>query len=159
MRVTVPDAEAMEALGRRIGRHLRAGDVVSLEGPLGAGKTTLTRGIAAGLGVTGTVASPTFVIARRHRGDRLELVHCDAYRVADGDELADVVGDLDEVVTVVEWGERVVPAVSDSWLEVEIMRAVGVSVDATGDARTVRLVGHGPDWENRDVASWLEPKS
>lgn len=155
--VTVRDADAMVALGRRIGRRLRAGDAVCLTGPLGAGKTTLTRGIAAALGVQGAVASPTFVIARRHRGAGLDLLHCDAYRVADDDELADAVADAEDAVTVVEWGERVMPALADSWLEVEITRATGTSEAAAGEARTVRLAGQGPDWEDRDVATWADP--
>lgn len=155
--VTVPDADAMVALGCRIGRHLRAGDAVCLTGPLGAGKTTLTRGIAEALGVAGAVASPTFVIARRHRGPRVDLVHCDAYRIAADDELADAVGEAEEAVTVVEWGERVMPALADSWLEVSIARATGAADAAGGEARTVRLVGYGPNWENRDVVSWVQP--
>lgn len=148
----VRDASDLEAAGRAIGRRLVAGDAVCLVGPLGAGKTTMTRGIAEGLGVEGPVTSPTFVIARRHRGSRVDLVHCDAYRLADGDDFLDVVPDPEHVVTVVEWGQPVMPVIADSWLEVDIARAAG---RADVDGRTVTFRGHGPDWEDRDVSAWL----
>jgi len=114
----------MEALGRAFGESLRAGDLVVLTGALGAGKTTLTRGIAAGLGVRGPVQSPTFVIARTHPSlvDGPPLVHVDAYRLGSAAELDDLDIDVDGSVVVVEWGRDMVPGLRDAWWEVELDR-------------------------------------
>ncbi|MBF6172597.1 tRNA (adenosine(37)-N6)-threonylcarbamoyltransferase complex ATPase subunit type 1 TsaE [Nocardia blacklockiae] len=126
---TLPTVEDTEALGRELAADLRAGDLVVLDGPLGAGKTALTRGIAAGLGVEGRVSSPTFIIARQHRaGSRpgsVGLVHVDAYRLGgDLDELdaLDLDTDLDDAVVVVEWGLGVVEHLSDRHLRVLLRR-------------------------------------
>ncbi|MFC8530889.1 tRNA (adenosine(37)-N6)-threonylcarbamoyltransferase complex ATPase subunit type 1 TsaE [Nocardia sp. NPDC057227] len=123
----LPTVEDTEALGRELAAGLRAGDLVVLDGPLGAGKTALTRGIGAGLDVLGRVSSPTFVIARAHRaGDRgVGLVHVDAYRLAgDLDELdaLDLDADLDRAVVVVEWGRGVVEHLTDRHLLVRLVR-------------------------------------
>lgn len=123
----LPTVEDTEALGRELARGLRAGDLVVLDGPLGAGKTALTRGIAAGLEVLGRVSSPTFVIARAHRpGARgVGLVHVDAYRLGgDLDELdaLDLDADLDRAVVVVEWGRGVVEHLADRHLLVRLVR-------------------------------------
>ncbi len=93
-----------------------------LTGPLGAGKTALTQGIGAGLGVSGRVVSPTFVIARVHRGGRVPLVHVDAYRLASLDEVDDLDLDVDvaDSVTVVEWGAGLVEQLSDARLEIAL---------------------------------------
>ena len=119
-----------EALGRELAADLRAGDLVVLDGPLGAGKTALTRGIAAGLGVEGRVSSPTFIIARQHRaGPRpgsIPLVHVDAYRLGgDLDELdaLDLDSDLQQAVVVVEWGLGVAEHLTDRHLRVRLHRA------------------------------------
>lgn len=126
--------EDTEALGRRLAADLRAGDLVVLDGPLGAGKTALTRGIAAGLGVQGRVTSPTFVIAREHRPGTPEsrepvgMVHVDAYRLGAGpgalDELdaLDLDSDLADTVVVVEWGEGLVEQLTDRHLRVRLRR-------------------------------------
>jgi len=140
----VPTAAAMRELGRRLAALLRAGDLVVLTGPLGAGKTTLVQGIGAGLGVRGPVTSPTFVIARVHPSLNAgpELVHADAYRLgsrAEVDDL-DLDADLERSVTVVEWGEGLVEELADSHLEVTI--AMG-----DGDSRALRLVGRGERWQ------------
>ena len=142
------DAEQMRTLGERIGRSVRAGDVVVLTGELGAGKTTLTQGIGTGLGVRGAVTSPTFVIARVHPSltDGPHLVHVDAYRLGGVEELDDLDLDtsLDEAVTVVEWGEGLVEGLSELRLEVTIERAVADEVNPQGpDVRVVhaRRVG------------------
>lgn len=125
----VPDAAAMRALGARVGRTLRAGDLVVLTGELGAGKTTFTQGLGEGLGVRAGVTSPTFVISRVHPSlvGGPDLVHVDAYRLGGVDELDDL--DLDaslaEAVTVVEWGAGVVEQLAETRLEVLIERAVG----------------------------------
>lgn len=122
----------MEQLGRDLGAVLGAGDLVVLTGPLGAGKTTLTRGIGAGLGVRGPVQSPTFVIARTHPSevDGPPLVHVDAYRLGSPAELDDLGLDLDRSVTIVEWGRGMVDGLADSWWEIEIDRGwSGTGVD------------------------------
>lgn len=128
-RHAVPDAEAMRDLGHRVGLLLAAGDLVILSGELGAGKTTFTQGLGAGLGVRGQVTSPTFVIARVHPSlvAGPDLVHVDAYRLGGIDELDDLDLDaaLDEAVTVVEWGEGIAEGLSQRRLEVRISRAVG----------------------------------
>ncbi len=107
--VAVPTAAEMRELGERLAGLLRAGDLIVLSGSLGAGKTTLTQGIGAGLGVRGPVTSPTFVIARQHPSLRggPDLVHADAYRLGSRAEVDDLDLDTDVAtsVTVVEWGE------------------------------------------------------
>ncbi len=120
----VDTPEGMEDLGERIGRMLHPGDLVVLTGPLGAGKTTLTRGIAAGLGVRGPVQSPTFVIARTHPSlvGGAPLVHVDAYRLGSAAELDDLDIDYDGSVVVVEWGRGMVDGVRDTWWEIELDR-------------------------------------
>ncbi|ONK12021.1 tRNA (adenosine(37)-N6)-threonylcarbamoyltransferase complex ATPase subunit type 1 TsaE [Streptomyces sp. MP131-18] len=150
---TVGGAERMREAGRRLAALLRPGDLVLLTGPLGAGKTTLTRGIGEGLGVRGAVTSPTFVIARVHPplGGGPPLVHVDAYRLAGGlDEMEDL--DLDvalpESVVVVEWGEGRVEELSEDRLHVVIRRAEGTDAGDAGDEeRKVTLTGVGARWQ------------
>jgi tRNA threonylcarbamoyladenosine biosynthesis protein TsaE len=136
--------EETKALGRELAGLLRPGDLVVLAGPLGAGKTALTQGIGAGLGVPGPVTSPTFVLARVHRGGRVPLVHVDAYRLgsmADVDDL-DLDATAGEAVTVVEWGHGLVEQLAEEHLVVELDRR-------DDDVRTARLVPAGPGWEQR----------
>jgi len=120
----VASVDEMDALGRAFGAALRAGDLVVLTGPLGAGKTTLTRGIAAALDVRGRVQSPTFVIARTHPslGDGPALVHVDAYRLGTDGELDDLDIDFAHSVVIAEWAAPYAAAVADVWWEVEIER-------------------------------------
>ena len=132
--------------GRRLGRMLRAGDLVLIAGPLGAGKTTLTRGIADGMAVSGRVASPTFVLAREHpaTADGYSLVHVDAYRI--GGDLSqlddlDLDTDLDNSAVVVEWGEGLAEILSDDYLVVHL----GREADET---RSVDVEPHG-SWTGR----------
>jgi len=142
--VDVPDPAAMRALGARVAALLRAGDLVLLSGPLGAGKTTLAQGLGAGLRVRGPVTSPTFVIARVHPSlvGGPDLVHVDAYRVGDALEVDDLDLDaaLDDVVTVVEWGEGKVEGLADDRLELHLRRS------DDGETRRVTVRGVGARW-------------
>ena len=138
------DAE-MRDLGRELARMLRAGDLVILSGPLGAGKTTLVQGIGEGLGVRGPVTSPTFVIARVHPAlaqSGPSLVHADAYRIGSISEVDDLDLDADvaDAVTVVEWGEGLAEGLAQDRLEISIQP------DTDGEARTVRIIAHGARW-------------
>jgi tRNA threonylcarbamoyladenosine biosynthesis protein TsaE len=156
----------MQRLGERLAPLLRAGDLVLLTGDLGAGKTTLTQGIGAGLGVRGPITSPTFVIARVHPSQRggPPLVHVDAYRlgsIAEVDDL-DLDAGLDEAVTVVEWGEGLVEGLSANRLQVHIVRPHGGPAGPDGDPdqsadepedvpRQVSVEGVGPRWQGVEL--------
>jgi tRNA threonylcarbamoyladenosine biosynthesis protein TsaE len=147
----------MEALGARIARDLAAGDLVMLNGELGAGKTTLTRGLGAELGVRGAVTSPTFVLARTHPrpGAAAPLVHVDAYRLGSAVELDDLDIDFAASIVVVEWGTGLLDGISESWLTVDIDRPHGGDPTADVEPREVRITGHGPRWATsgwRDAA-------
>jgi len=164
--VTVATTADMRALGRRLAALLRAGDVVIMSGPLGAGKTTLTKGIGEGLGIRGPVTSPTFVIARVHpplaapsrlAGPAPALVHADAYRLGSALELDDLDLDADAAtsVTVVEWGEGLAEGLSADRLEITITpgpAGAGVPDDGDADApRTVRVSGIGDRWQDIEL--------
>jgi tRNA threonylcarbamoyladenosine biosynthesis protein TsaE len=151
-------ADEMRGLGRRLASVLRPGDLVILSGPLGAGKTTLTQGIAEGLGVRGPITSPTFVIARVHpslRGAeglgtrRPSLVHADAYRLGSVVEVDDLDLDADaaSAVTVVEWGHGLAEDLAEDRLEISIQP------DPDSDVRTVRLTGYGARWNEPPASS------
>ncbi|MFF1507717.1 tRNA (adenosine(37)-N6)-threonylcarbamoyltransferase complex ATPase subunit type 1 TsaE [Streptomyces sp. NPDC058326] len=151
--LSVDSPQQMQELGRRLAKILRPGDLVMLTGELGAGKTTLTRGLGEGLGVRGAVTSPTFVIARVHPSlsGGPALVHVDAYRLGGGlDEMEDL--DLDvslpESVVVVEWGDGKVEELTDDRLHLLIHRVTG---DTDDDRRTVVLRGIGPRWAGEDL--------
>jgi tRNA threonylcarbamoyladenosine biosynthesis protein TsaE len=142
--IAVATAEEMRELGKRLGGQLRAGDLLILSGPLGAGKTTLVQGIAEGLGVRGPITSPTFVIARVHPSlsGGPALVHADAYRlgsVAELDDL-DLDADTDSAVTVIEWGTGLAESLADDRLEIAIARP------ADDSPRQVTLTPIGPRW-------------
>ncbi|MGL5827504.1 MAG: tRNA (adenosine(37)-N6)-threonylcarbamoyltransferase complex ATPase subunit type 1 TsaE [Nocardioides sp.] len=167
--VDVVDADSMRRLGRQVGALLGAGDVLVLNGELGAGKTTFTQGVGAGLGVRGDITSPTFVIARVHPGlaEGPDLVHVDAYRLAGVAELEDLDLDLslDEAVTVVEWGGDIAEGLAESRLEITIERAAGEpkadpAVDLAGDLdsvdpRRVLIRPVGPRWRRTDWSTVL----
>ncbi|MFA9276738.1 MAG: tRNA (adenosine(37)-N6)-threonylcarbamoyltransferase complex ATPase subunit type 1 TsaE [Rhodoluna sp.] len=150
---TIENPDQMHELGLELGKALRAGDVLVLTGPLGAGKTTLTRGIGEGLGVRGPVTSPTFVLARTHPSlvDGPPLVHVDAYRLNSAVELDDLDIDFAHSVVVVEWGAGMLDGIVDSWLDVVIERPEGANAGELGDEiiepRTVTMTGHGKRWE------------
>ncbi len=119
-----------------------------LNGELGAGKTTLARGIGASLGVRGTVTSPTFVLARTHprAPDSPPLVHVDAYRLGSAMELDDLDIDFEASIVVVEWGAGLTDGITDDWLEVDIVRERGGEESAEIEPREVTLTGHGERW-------------
>ena len=137
--LTVSTPQEMRALGEDIGVHCAVGEVIVLVGELGAGKTTLVQGLARGLGITDTVTSPTFVIARvhRHPGGGPSLVHVDAYRLSGATEVDDLDLPIDLAVTVVEWGAGMVEHLCADRLTVDITH-VGDS-----DVRAVTLSGTG----------------
>ncbi|GAA3762675.1 tRNA (adenosine(37)-N6)-threonylcarbamoyltransferase complex ATPase subunit type 1 TsaE [Salinactinospora qingdaonensis] len=145
--VAATDADTRD-IGRRIGARLCAGDLLILSGPLGAGKTTLTQGLAEGLGVRGPITSPTFVISRIHPAleGGPDLVHADAYRLGSAAEVDDL--DLDatvpSAVTVVEWGEGVAEELNDDRLWIVLDRR-------PDDSRTIRLVGFGDRWSELPI--------
>ena len=147
MTIEVRTADDMRRLGESLAALVQPGDLVVLTGELGAGKTTLVQGIGTGLSVAGDVLSPTFVIARVHRGGRLPLVHADAYRlgsVAEIDDL-DLDATLEESVTVVEWGAGLVDRLAGDRLEVRIER----SADESDETRVVTLQPVGDSWTER----------
>jgi len=173
--LTIPTPEAMAALGAAIADRVTAGDLVMLNGELGAGKTTLTRGLGEALGVRGAVTSPTFVLARTHpRENGAPLVHVDAYRLRSAVELDDLDLDFENSIVVVEWGDGLLDGITDSWLRVDIERPHGGDVsdldgtdldgtdfDRTDEGgtdeeqpRTVSITGVGPRWEG---VSWNAP--
>jgi tRNA threonylcarbamoyladenosine biosynthesis protein TsaE len=151
MQVETP--EQMERLGATIAAQLRAGDLVLLNGELGAGKTTLTRGIGDALGVRGAVTSPTFVLARTHPTGGAPLVHVDAYRLGSALELDDLDIDFPASIVVVEWGAGLLDGVAESWLEVDIVRPHGGDPQAEAEPREVTVRGHGLRWEE---TGWLD---
>jgi tRNA threonylcarbamoyladenosine biosynthesis protein TsaE len=145
-------AEQTRAWGERLGRSLRAGDLVVLTGELGAGKTTLTQGIGAGLGIRGPVTSPTFVIARVHPSlvGGPALVHVDAYRLGGFAELDDLDLDttLEDCVTVVEWGHGLADDLADDRLEITLSGT---------KTRRIGLAPHGSRWSTAELAVLAEP--
>ena len=142
--------EDTRSFGEHLAERLRPGDLVILTGDLGAGKTTLTQGIGAGLGVRGVVTSPTFVIARVHPPltEGPALVHVDAYRLGGTAELddLDLDTDVDEAVTVVEWGEGLAESLSNDRLELSLRLT-------ENDHRTVTLTPVGPRWRELDLGT------
>jgi tRNA threonylcarbamoyladenosine biosynthesis protein TsaE len=142
--VDISTAQDMRDLGQRLAKILRPGDLVVLDGPLGAGKTTLAQGIGAGLGVRGEVTSPTFVVA---------LVHADAYRVGGALEIDDLDLDasVDDSVTIVEWGKGLVEGLADDRLDIEISRSEGID----SEVRQVRITAQGTRWHGVELAELL----
>lgn len=155
MIVDIPTAHDMRDLGVRLARILKPGDLVVLDGPLGAGKTTLAQGIGAGLGVRGAVTSPTFVIARVHPSlaGGPPLVHADAYRVDGPLEIDDLDLDasVDDSVTIVEWGRGLVEGLAADRLDIEISRTVG----GESELRQVRITAQGQRWDGVELGDVL----
>jgi tRNA threonylcarbamoyladenosine biosynthesis protein TsaE len=138
--LTIATPEAMHQLGLQISTHLRAGDLVLVNGPLGAGKTVLAQGVGAGLGVTG-VTSPTFVISRVHKA-AIPFIHVDAYRLVDSENPNLYVDDLDldvaNSITLIEWGGAESARLSEDRLE--------ITIDRSNDERTVEIKAVGSRW-------------
>jgi tRNA threonylcarbamoyladenosine biosynthesis protein TsaE len=138
----IASAQEMFDLGKKIGKQLKAGDLILLNGPLGAGKTALTQGIGAALGIA-DVTSPTFVISRTHKGS-LPLIHVDVYRLQESGNAAVYIDDLDldsareGAVTVIEWGGAESARLSDERLEIDI--------DRSAEDRVVSVRAIGPRW-------------
>jgi len=137
----------MHALGIRIGARCRAGDLILLNGPLGAGKTVLVQGIGEALGIT-DITSPTFVISRIHKAP-LSLIHVDAYRLLEGGNAAAYLDDLDldtageNAVTVIEWGGEESARLSDERLE--------ITIDRSDEVREVTINKTGARWQGIDL--------
>ncbi|WP_020578635.1 bifunctional acetyltransferase/tRNA (adenosine(37)-N6)-threonylcarbamoyltransferase complex ATPase subunit type 1 TsaE [Actinopolymorpha alba] len=162
----VPTATDMRAVGERLAGVVRPGDLVLLAGELGAGKTTLTQGLGAGLAVRGEVTSPTFVISRVHPStvSGPPLVHVDAYRLGGVAELDDLDLDmsLDEAVTVVEWGEGLAEGLAEDRLEVVLTRSTGAAAGVpsdgeSADPRWVRIIPVGRRWVDAPLRASLSP--
>ena len=130
----------MHQLGIKLSAHLRAGDLLLVNGPLGAGKTVLAQGVGAGLGVTG-VTSPTFVISRVHKA-AIPFIHVDAYRLVDSENpnlfLDDLDFDIANSITLIEWGGAESARLSEDRLE--------ITIDRSTDVRTVEIKAVGPRW-------------
>jgi len=138
--ITIATPEAMHQLGLQLAAHLPAGDLVLVNGPLGAGKTVLAQGIGAGLGITG-ITSPTFVISRVHKG-AIPFIHVDAYRLVDSENpnlyLDDLDLDIANSITVIEWGGAESARLSEDRLE--------ITLDRSDDVRKVDVNPIGSRW-------------
>jgi tRNA threonylcarbamoyladenosine biosynthesis protein TsaE len=141
VRIEVATAQQMFDLGTSLDVHLKAGDLILINGPLGAGKTVLAQGIGKGLGID-DITSPTFVISRTHKGV-LPMIHVDAYRLIDTENpslyLDDLDLDIENSVTVVEWGGAESARLSDDRLE--------ISIDRTNEIRQVEIKAIGARWD------------
>lgn len=147
MKFIISTAEQMELFGHELAKKLQPGDLVLLEGSLGAGKTTLTRGIGEALGASGTVQSPTFVLARTHK-TRLgpKLVHVDAYRLGSALELDDLDIDYESSIVVIEWPRDFLDGVLEQYLRVKIDRG------RDDEVREVELSYKGERWQGVQIA-------
>lgn len=141
----VENDQQMQVLGKRLAALLEKGDLVLLHGALGAGKTTMTKGIGKGVGAEGTIQSPTFVLARTHQTKSgTPFVHVDAYRLGSAVELDDLDIDFERAIVVIEWPRDFTQGITDDWLEIEISR------DKQSDVRMVRISGFGK-WQSREM--------
>ena len=185
--LTATTAEQTQAFGRHLAEVLRAGDLLVLSGELGAGKTTFTQGLGEGLGVRAGIISPTFVLVRIHpnladgpRPGGPDLVHVDAYRLGSAAEIDDIdlENTMDSSVTVVEWGHDRVEHLSESRLEIDLHRAIGLGSageasgeagtrsgpsgtldfddDDTDEPRTIVVRGYGPRWATAPALGGFE---
>ncbi len=136
--ILIETENQMHELGVRLGSLLKPGDLVSLNGVLGAGKTTLTKAIGEGVGVQGSISSPTFLIARTHpTASCTSFVHIDAYRLSAPRELDDLDIDYSNSISVIEWGRGFTDGLSESILEIEIERFL------ESEERKITISGQG----------------
>ena len=139
--ITIATADEMHQLGEKLSTHLRAGDLILVNGPLGAGKTVLAQGVGAGLGII-DITSPTFVISRVHKA-AVPFIHVDAYRLVDSENpnlyLDDLDLDIAGSITLIEWGGAESARLSEDRLEIEIHR--------TNDERVVTIKAVGSRWD------------
>lgn len=155
MKVQLTSLAQMRTLAEALAGHLHAGDLLILSGNLGAGKTTFTQSLGKALGVAGRITSPTFIIAREHpsQSDGPSLVHVDAYRLSGAEELGDLDLDseLEESITVVEWGEGLAEQLSTDYLGLTITPTFSFDEDTEveDEHRIVELHGHGSTWDER----------
>lgn len=147
MKLMIDSPEQMEMLGEKLAKLLKTGDLVLLSGPLGAGKTTLTRGLGKALSAEGTIQSPTFVLARTHKIPNGKLVHVDAYRLGSAIELDDLDIDFDNSIVVVEWARDFLEGYTENYLRLEINR------NSDDETREVEVQAIGPRWLGVELAS------
>jgi len=156
MKFTISSAQQMRDFGIQLGKQLRAGDYVVLNGQLGAGKTTFTQGLGEGLNVLGVVTSPTFVVSRIHKsaGSGPELIHIDAYRLEKSDQLLDLdLEDHPNAIVVMEWGAPFIQSLTDTWLQIDIERDyVSNETDPAAGDRYVTLFAYGDRWKDLSTA-------
>jgi tRNA threonylcarbamoyladenosine biosynthesis protein TsaE len=138
--IAVATADEMHQLGEKLSAHLRAGDLVLVNGPLGAGKTVLAQGVGAGLGIAG-ITSPTFVISRVHKA-AVPFIHVDAYRLVDSENpnlyLDDLDLDIAGSITLIEWGGAESARLSEDRLE--------ITIDRSDEVRKVEITPVGTRW-------------
>jgi len=138
--IKVATADEMHQLGEKLSAHLRAGDLVLVNGPLGAGKTVLAQGVGAGLGIAG-ITSPTFVISRVHKA-AVPFIHVDAYRLVDSENpnlyLDDLDLDIAGSITLIEWGGAESARLSEDRLE--------ITIDRSDEIRKVEITPIGTRW-------------
>jgi tRNA threonylcarbamoyl adenosine modification protein YjeE len=147
MKLMIDSPEQMEMLGEKLAKLLKTGDLVLLSGPLGAGKTTLTRGLGKALSAEGTIQSPTFVLARTHKIPNGKLVHVDAYRLGSAIELDDLDIDFENSIVVVEWARDFLEGYAENYLRLEINR------NSDDETREVEVQAIGPRWLGVELAS------
>jgi tRNA threonylcarbamoyladenosine biosynthesis protein TsaE len=147
MKLIIDSPEQMEMLGEKLAKLLKTGDLVLLSGPLGAGKTTLTRGLGKALSAEGTIQSPTFVLARTHKISNGKFVHVDAYRLGSAIELDDLDIDFENSIVVVEWARDFLEGYTENYLRLEINR------NSDDETREVEVQAIGPRWLGVELAS------
>ncbi len=147
MKLIIDSPEQMEMLGEKLAKLLKTGDLVLLSGPLGAGKTTLTRGLGKALSAEGAIQSPTFVLARTHKIPNGKLVHVDAYRLGSAIELDDLDIDFENSIVVVEWARDFLEGYTENYLRLEINR------NSDDETREVEVQAIGPRWLGVELAS------